>query len=108
MTKARRSDRDQTTHDRKVRRVSRELKNEGYTVRADVRGYQRPRPIGKARVRPDIVATKSGTTRIIEVETPKSLVRDKEQIKTFLQSAAHRKRTTLDIIVTKPRKSRRS
>jgi len=108
MAKAHKSGREQSTHDRKVREVSRELKKEGYTVRADVRGYQRPRPIGKARARPDIVATKSGATRIIEVETPKSLVRDREQLKTFVRSASHRKRTTLDIVVTKPRKSKRS
>ena len=108
MTKARRTDREQSSHDRKVRQVSRELKKEGYTVRADIKGYKQPRPIGKSRVKPDIVATKSGSTRIIEVETPKSLTRDKEQIKTFIRSAAHRKRTTLDIVVTKPRKAKRS
>ena len=108
MSKAGSSDREQSTHDRKVRQVSRDLKKEGYAVRADIRGYQRPRPIGKAKVRPDIVARKSGATRIIEVETPKSLARDKEQLKTFVRSAAHRRRTTLDIVVTKSRKSRRS
>jgi len=104
---AKRSSKEQSTHHRKVRELSRELKRDGYTVKADIRGYQRPRPIGKARVRPDIVATKSGTTRIVEVETPSSLTRDKEQLKTFIRSAAHRKRTTLDIVVTRPRKTKR-
>jgi Holliday junction resolvase len=108
MAKARNPNREQSTHNRKVQRLSRELKKEGYAVRADIRGYQRPRPIGKSKARPDIVAKKSGTTRIVEVETPKSLVRDKEQLKTFVRSAAHRKRTTLDIVVTKPRKPKRS
>ena len=107
---AKRSSKEQSTHHRKVRELSRELKKDGYTVKADIRGYRRPRPIGKTRVRPDIVATKSGTTRIIEVETPNSLTRtrDKEQLKTFIRSAAHRKRTTLDIVVTRPRKAKRS
>ena len=104
---AKRSSKEQSTHHRKVRELSRELKKDGYTVKADIRGYQRPRPIGKARVRPDIVATKSGTTRIVEVETPSSLTRDKEQLKTFVRSAVHRKRTTLDIVVTRPRKPKR-
>lgn len=108
MAKARNPNREQSAHNRKVQRLSRELKKEGYSVRADIRGYQRPRPIGKSKVRPDIVAKKSGATRIVEVETPKSLVRDKEQLKTFVRSAAHRKRTTLDIVVTKPRKPKRS
>ena len=105
MTQVRKT-RDQSAHDRKVRRLSRELKNQGYDVKADVRGYQRPRPIGKYKHRPDIVARKSGATKIIEVETPKSLTRDQEQRKTFVRSAAHRRRTTLDIVVTKSRKSR--
>ena len=33
MTKARRTDREQSSHDRKVRQISRELKKEGYTVK---------------------------------------------------------------------------
>ena len=107
MTQIRRTSKEQTAHHRKVRELSRELKKQGYDVKADgVRGYERPRPIGKSRYRPDIVAKKSGTTRIIEVETPKSVRRDQEQLKTFVKSAARRRRTTFDIVVTKPRKSK--
>lgn len=102
-----RADKEQTTHDRKVRQIARGLKKEGYTVKADVRGYERPSPIGRSRRRPDIEATKSGVRKIIEVETPTSLGTDKEQLKTFIRHAAHKKRTTLDIVVTKPRKTSR-
>ncbi len=99
--------RSQTTHNRKVQRISRELTKDGYSVKADVRGYKKPHPIGKSRSRPDIVAKKSGHTRIIEVETPTSLIRDKEQLKTFVRSAAQRSRTSFDIVVTKPRKPKK-
>ncbi len=98
---------EQDTHDRKVRQVARKLKKEGYSVKADIRGYDRPASIGKHKRRPDIEATsKSGYRKIIEVETPKSLTKDKEQIKTFVRHASHKKRTSLDIVVTKPRKTR--
>ena len=108
MAKEQRTSKEQTTHHRKVRELSRELKKKGYDVKADIRGYARPRPIGKDRYRPDIVAKKSGATRIIEVETPRSLrsERDQAQKKTFIKSVAHRRRTTFDIVVTKPRKSK--
>lgn len=100
-------ERERKSHDRKVKEVARGLKREGYTVKADIRGYGRPSSIGKHKRRPDIEASKSGHRRIIEVETPKSLVTDKEQIKTFIRHASHKKGTSLDIIVTKTRKSRR-
>lgn len=103
-----RSTGEQTTHDRKVRQIARQLKKDGYSVKADnIRGYSRPSPIGKHRRRPDIEATsRSGYRKIIEVETPRSLTTDKDQIKTFIRHATHKKRTSLDIIVTKPRKTR--
>lgn len=106
---ANRTGREQTTHDRKVREVARNLRKQGYTVRADgVRGYKRPRPIGKERRIPDIEAARSGTRKIIEVETPSSLRSDKEQLKTFTRHAAQKKGTSFDVVVTKPRRTQRS
>ena len=102
-----RADREQSAHDRKVREIARNLKKDGYSVKADVGRYGRPRPIGKDRRIPDIEATKAGRRKIIEVETPRSLMTDKEQMKTFMRHAAHKKNTSLDIVVTKPRKTRR-
>ena len=94
---------DRTSHDRKVRQIARELKNQGWNVKADVRGYKKPTPIGKDRKRPDVEASKAGNRRIVEVETPRSLVDDKRQISTFVRHAAQKKRTSVDIVVTKPR-----
>lgn len=105
MTK--RTVREQSTHDRKVRQLARQLRNQDYKVKADgVRGYKRPEPIGRMRRRPDIEAKKGNSTLIIEVETPKSLITDREQLKTFTRHAAHKKGTKLHVIVTKPRKGK--
>jgi len=102
-----RTPKEQSSHDRKVKEIARNLKKEGYSVKADVGRYDKPASIGKNRRIPDIEASKSGHRRIIEVETPKSLRTDKEQIKTFIRHAAHKKRTSFDIIVTKPKKPKR-
>jgi len=101
-----RSDKEQTSHDRKVGEIARELKKSGYSVKADVGRYKRPVSIGKAKRVPDVEATKAGHRKIIEVETPTSLKKDREQIKTFIRHASHRKDTTFDIVVTKPRKTK--
>ena len=104
-----RTSREKSTHDRKVREIARRLKTEGYIVRADgVRGYARPRPIGRQMKRPDIEATRSGVRKIIEVETPSSLRSDKEQLKTFTRHAAQKKGTRFAVVVTKPRRTQTS
>jgi len=103
MTK--RTGREQSTHDRKVREIARQLKKQGSDVRAaGVRGYEQPHPIGKEKRIPDIEAKKGRSRRIIEVETPKSLITDKEQLKTFARHAGHKKGTKFDVVVTKSRK----
>ena len=103
---ANRTSREQSTHHRKVREIARHLRMEGYTVRADgVRGYARPRPIGRQMKRPDIEATRLGVRRIIEVETPSSLRSDKEQLKTFTRHAAQKRGTKFEVVVTKPRRT---
>ena len=96
-----------STHDRKVRQIVRELEKQGCTVRADVRGRERPRPVGSERLVPDIEATKDGRRRIIEVETPESLKLDKdhlEKLKGFARHASKDKNISFDIVVTRPRK----
>ena len=103
-----RADKEKSTHDRKVKEIARDLKKQGYSVKADAGRYARPSSIGKNRRRPDIEATaKSGHRRIVEIETPKSLRTDREQIKTFIRHASHKKHTSFDIVVTKPRKTKR-
>jgi len=92
--------------DRKVRELARQLKRQDYNVKADgIRGYSRPAPIGKERKRPDIEATKGSVRKIIEVETPRSLGADKEQLKTFTRHAAHKTGTRFEVVVTRPRKT---
>ena len=91
-------------HDRKVREVARSLEKQGYKVRADVRGREKPKHIGSKKLVPDIEATKSGRRLIVEVETPASLAKDKEQLKTFARHAGQKANTTLRVVVTKPRK----
>lgn len=101
MAKAKTS-RTLSTHDRKVRELARTLEKQGYMVRADVRGKEKPEPIGSKI--PDIEATKDGRRLIVEVETPASLVKDIEQLKTFARHAGQKADTTLRVVVTKPRK----
>ncbi len=93
-----------STHDRKVRQIARELEKQGYTVRADIRGRERPRPIGSKKLVPDIQAIKGRQRRVIEIETPASFKEDKEQLKAFARHASQRKDTTFEIVVTRPRK----
>ena len=90
----------QNEHDKVVRREAKNLVRNGWTVRADLAGYEPPEPIGKKGVVPDIVAAKRGHTRIVEVETPDSLDSDKEQRATIARSAGHKQRTTFETIVT--------
>ena len=88
-----RSGASQSRHDREVRTVAKSHERLGYDVKADVRGYPRPSTI--AGYRPDVIATKGATRKIVEVETPDSVdsARDKAQQSAF-QRAARRSRGT--------------
>lgn len=71
---ANRTTSDQNAHDKAVETIANELDGDGWNVRADdVSGYPDPSTIGRGgrtqgRI-PDIIATKTGSTRIVEVET---------------------------------------
>ena len=93
-----------STHDRKVREIVRDLEKEGYKVRADVRGREKPKPVGSKRLVPDIEATRHGRKLIVEVKTPASLAKHKEQLKAFARHAGQKADTSLRLVVTKPRK----
>ncbi|SDM59929.1 hypothetical protein SAMN04487949_2211 [Halogranum gelatinilyticum] len=56
-----------TAHDQGVAREAKELVRAGWSVTATVEGWDDPEPVGPAV--PDIVATKRGTVRVVEVET---------------------------------------
>jgi len=87
----------QSKHDVKVKEKANSLKRQGWKVKADVKGYDRPDTIGKYKRITDIQAEKAGARKIIEVETKDTMKRDKKQHETFRRSAAHRKRTSFEI-----------
>jgi len=99
----RKKSKPQTTHDRRVQREAKKLKDEGWNVRASgVRGYEEPEEV--AGHVPDIIATKRGHTRIIEVETPETLASHKKQLEAFRRHAAQKPNTYFQELVTRPRK----
>jgi len=81
----------ETRHDRKVRKIAAAYDGLGYLVRADIPGYDRPRPIrGKV---PDVVAVRGKTTKVVEVETERAFAADKDQRCVFRDYAANKPRT---------------
>lgn len=88
-------------HDKKVKAVAEKLKRQGYSIKADIPGYAKPTSIGKGNYIPDIVAKKTSSTKIIEVETSISLKKDTEQQTAFRRSAAAKRGTTFEIKVVK-------
>jgi hypothetical protein len=97
MTK--RSPQKQNKHDLKVEKRAKKLEREGWNVKADLKGFDRPDPIGKYGHIPDIQAKKAGATKLIEVETGDTLQKDKKQHEAFRKSAAQRNRTTFKIVL---------
>lgn len=89
----------QSKHDQRVKQIASSLKRENWKVKADIPGYAKPRPIGSGQKVPDIEASKGGRRKIIEVETPDSLKKDKAQQSTFRRHAAQKSNTTCDIEV---------
>ncbi len=96
-----RSKRSQSKHDTEVRRTASGLERRGYDVKADVKGFPQPGTIGGYR--PDVVATKGGERKIVEVETPDSVgsARDQKQQAAFRQAANRSAKTTFTRKVTK-------
>ena len=90
----------QSTHDQRVKQITNRLKRENWKVKADIPGQVKPRPIGKDQRIPDIEAKKGGRRKIIEVETPDSLNKDKTQQSTFRRHADQKPNTTFNIEVT--------
>lgn len=99
----RRHTKNQSTHDNRVRSEAGKLRKQGYRVQADLPGHDKPEPIGKDEHIPDIIATKHGTKKIIEVETPETIDADKKQHEAFKRSAAQKQRTTFKMLVTRPK-----
>ena len=90
---AKRGKSSQGKHNKRVRQIAQRHKRDGWQVKADVSGFDRPDPIGKNGYIPDVVAKKKGAKRIVEVETHDSMVKDKDQHAAFRRSAAQQKKT---------------
>lgn len=97
-----------TEHDNTVRKKAKELKNEGWKVKAALPEYEKPPPVGRKGFIPDIEATKAGAKRLYEVETPESMTSDKEQRETFRRHARNKPRTTFHTIETSKSKTKRT
>ena len=87
----------QTKHDKKVKEIANKLKKQGWKVKADVKDFDKPDPIGKEKRIPDIVAEKGKKKKIIEVETEATIEKDKKQQETFRKSAAQQPETSFEI-----------
>ena len=83
-------------HDREVKRIADRLSNSGYRVNAAVPGHPRPSTIGGRR--PDVVATKGGAKRIIEVETEDTYDRDRGQRRAFRDYADRHENTSFHTV----------
>lgn len=94
---AKRSLKKQSQHDSKVKQIARKLERDGWNVQADIPSFDQPDPIGKKNLIPDITAQKRGSKKIIEVETPETMRKDKKQHEAFRRSAGQQKRTNFEI-----------
>lgn len=71
------------------------LEANGWNVRADISGFNRPSTLNGAR--PDIVARKGKRVRIIEVETPETRFRDRPQHRRLRGYARTHKKTEFNV-----------
>ena len=81
-----RTPRQQSKHDTRVRRIAGGYKSQGWKVKADVKGSPAPRTIYGRQ--PDVIATKGKQMRIIEVETKDSYKKDISQRNAFKRFAS--------------------
>ncbi len=96
---AKRTPQSQTKHDRKVLERARALREQGFNVRADIPSFKKPDSIHGRR--PDIEARKYGEPKVIEeIETPRSLKKDRPQQRVF-EKYAEKKGIKFNIRIAK-------
>ena len=100
-----RRQRNQSTHDNRVRALANRLEDQGWKVQADLPNFDQPDPIGKDERIPDIFATQGNQTKIIKVETPSTVDSHQDQHFTFKRSAAQRENAKFELVVTQSKKS---
>jgi len=81
-----RTKKQQSKHDARVKRIAAGYLSQGWRVKADIKGYPSPRTI--YRKQPDVIATKGKKMRIIEVETKDSYKKDIPQRNAFKRFAS--------------------
>lgn len=84
----------ETPHDIGVAREAEELERAGWTVTADVSGWDDPDPVDGYT--PDIVARKRGAVRLVDVETDPEVSRDQHEA---LRAVASRRRETVFYVI---------
>lgn len=100
-----RNQRNQSNHDNLVLDLAETLENQGWNVQADLPNFDQPDPIGQSGRIPDILATQGDETKIIEVETQRTLNSHKDQHATFKRSAAQRENAEFELFVADSNKS---
>lgn len=95
-----RSKSSQSKHDKKVESLAKNLENQGFSVQADIAGYDKPTTFGG--MRPDVIGRKGKERRIYEVETPDSVdsSRDKKQQEEFKDVANRNPKTNFKRFTT--------
>ena len=95
-----RSEKGQGAHNQVVKQIAERLSRQKWNVKADLPGYVKPSPIGKGKRIPDIEATKHGHRKIVEVETPDTVDKDRKQQQSFRRHAGQKPNTTFNVEVT--------
>ena len=98
----RRTRKAQSVHAAKVREVANRYKRERWKVKADLPGFKEPRTVYGNR--PDIIARKGQKTRLIEVETRKSMTTDTAQRATFQRYANLSPKISFKTLIAKRRR----
>ena len=95
-----RNEHSQTKHDKKVESLAKNLEKQGFSVQADIAGYDKPTTFGG--MRPDVIGRKDKERRIYEVETSDTVdsKRDKKQQEKFKDVADRNKKTTFKRFTT--------
>lgn len=105
MARLKRTKRGQKAHDEKLRQRVKVDKKPGITVLADLPDMKRP-PKLRGYIPDKVVKHKGKIVKIEEIETPKTLKKDKAQQRAF-RKAAKKKGATFKIILAKEKRRKR-
>ena len=99
MTKSKRTKIGQKSHDEAVLNSVKYYENQGFKVKADLPGYNKPDKI-KGKI-PDLIAKNNSSEIVLEVETPQTVETDKKQISVFKEYADRSKNRKFRLKITK-------